>query len=109
MVSINYSLAHNGRSCDPNLIELVERLNCVETVTMLRCYDMSNLLTKDLLSEIFKKLQSVSSEFNVLDLSDILHIYSKHNYSSPKYDTLITQCYNSLKRNIDDVCMEKMW
>ena len=88
---------------------MIEQLNCVETIKMLRCYDMSNLLTTRYLLKILKKLYIVSSEFNVLDLADVINIYSKHNLSSPKYEKLISQCYNSLKTNIDDVCMEKMW
>jgi hypothetical protein len=82
MVSINYSMSHNGRPCDEALIECIESLNCVETITMLRCYDQSDKVTSELLDKIFIKLLSVRSEFNVLDLSDFMRIYLKHKYES---------------------------
>jgi len=59
LVSINYSLANNARPCDPQLIEAIDTLNCVETITLLRCYDLSNLLNKDLLERILVRLKAL--------------------------------------------------
>ena len=105
LVSINYSLSHNGRPCDVNLISCLDSLNCVETITLLRCYDQSNSLTPSLLTSIFKKLLRLRDEFNVLDLSDFLHIFLKHSFKHPSFNPLIEGSYSTLRRNIDDICL----
>lgn len=46
VVSINYSLSNNGRLCDKNIIDYIDSFNAVETITMLRCYDKSEQMTK---------------------------------------------------------------
>jgi hypothetical protein len=41
IIAINYSLANNGRACDRAIIDCLDSLNAVETITMLRSYDKS--------------------------------------------------------------------
>ena len=76
---------------------------------MLRCYDMSDAVTPALLTSAFKKLRSIRREFNIIDLSNIIRLYLKHDYQSQEFDQLAEDGYRELKKNIDDVCMEKMW
>ena len=76
---------------------------------MLRCYDMSDAVTPALLTSVFKKLRSIRREFNIIDLSNIIRLYLKHDYQSQEFDQLAEDGYRELKKNIDDVCMEKMW
>lgn len=76
---------------------------------MLRCYDMSDAVTPALLTSVFKKLRSIRREFNIIDLSNIIRLYLKHGYQSQEFDQLAEDGYRELKKNIDDVCMEKMW
>lgn len=78
IVSINYSLSNNGRKCDKDIIDYLDSYNTVETITMLRCYDKSQQMTKDILRKALIKLQSIQREFNALDISDIICIYLKH-------------------------------
>ena len=70
---------------------------------------MSDAVTPALLTSVFKKLRSIRREFNIIDLSNIIRLYLKHGYQSQEFDQLAEDGYRELKKNIDDVCMEKMW
>jgi len=50
-------------------------------------------------------LRSIQIEFNVLDLSDFMHIYLKHKYEDEIFDKFLSEAYSTLKQNIDDICM----
>jgi hypothetical protein len=78
IIAVNYSLANNGRQCDKAIIEHLDSYNAVETITMLRCYDKGDQMTKEILGKTLKKLLAIRNEFNVLDISDIICIYLKH-------------------------------
>lgn len=60
-MSVNYSLSHNGRSCDIDLIDHIDSFNCVETITMLRCYDLSDQMTDKILVKVLKKLKAIKN------------------------------------------------
>lgn len=47
---------------------------------MLRCYDLSNSMTPQILSKALKKLKAIKNEFNVLDISDLINLYLKHKF-----------------------------
>ena len=79
-VSVNYSLANNDRKCDTALIECIDSCNAVETITMLRCYDKSELMTPEVMKKGLVKLKSIWKEFNVLDVADFISIYLKNDY-----------------------------
>lgn len=46
----------------------------------------------------------MKNEFNVLDLSDFINIFLKHKFRHEQFDQMMQETYDSLKRNIDEVC-----
>ena len=76
---------------------------------MLRCYDLSNLLTKELLQKILVRLKALKDEFNVLDLSDFISIYLKHKFTGHGFEKIAEDSYDLLKRNVDEISLQKIW
>lgn len=56
---------------------------------MLRCYDLSDLLNKDLMEKILQRLKGLKDEFNVLDLSDFINIYLKHKFVGSGFEAMV--------------------
>ncbi len=59
---------------------MIDHFNAVETITMIRSYDKSQLVTPQILKTTMKKIRSVVAELNVLDLADLMYIYMKYDY-----------------------------
>jgi hypothetical protein len=55
---------------------------------MLRCYDLSNSVTKELLERVLVKLKALKDEFNVLDMSDFINIYLKHKFTGNGFEAM---------------------
>ena len=76
---------------------------------MLRCYDLSNAVNRQLLERVLTKLKALKGEFNVLDMSDFVSIYLKHGFTGSGFEVMAEESYDLLKRNVEEVSLEKIW
>lgn len=82
-VSVCYAITKNDGEPDLSLIELLPAANMNELVTMMRCFEMKDLITKDMLDKFSHHYILRKKEINLVDLSESIRIFFRHAYYPP--------------------------